>query len=397
MYKKFLYLVIVSVFSLFVFSGCSYTQDKLSNASSKVKSLIQKHDLEVVDYKYVSNVINKGTRKTATAVIVDARPAKMYKAGAIPTSINITGANFEQEYKQLENVDKQKEIIVYCGGWKCGKSPKVASMLKNKGFTNVKLYQAGEPQWSKLNYVEVDIAVVKAAQSRNSALLIDARPYMKYLGETIPGAISIPDSKFKELNGRLPINKDEKIIVFCEGYSCTKSHNVASKLIETGYSDVSVYAAGIPKWKEEGLATTRSAKKTIQKKDKEPKLSPNGAKKGLDTGSIDGQWLHDLIKKDEVPSYIQIVDVTSNKQFNKGHIKGAINIVAEELSAKELYAKLPKDKTIVFNCTAGGRSIEAWAKLKNSGYDVSDIFYFDANVDCKGTDCKIEVNEALGI
>ncbi|MGM0519130.1 MAG: rhodanese-like domain-containing protein [Campylobacterota bacterium] len=397
MYKKFFYLVVVSVFSLFVLSGCSYTQDKLSNASSKVKSLIQKHNLEVVDYEYVNNVINSGTRKTADAIIVDARPAKMYKAGAVPSSINITGAKFDSEYKQLENVDKQKEIIVYCGGWKCGKSPKVASMLKKKGFINVKLYQAGEPQWSKLDYVEVDIAVVKAAQSKNSALLIDARPYMKYLGETIPGAISIPESKVEELKGRLPINKNEKIIVFCEGYSCSKSHKLASKLIELNYSDVSVYAAGMPKWKEEGLATTKSGKTAIKETNSKPKFSPNGAKLGLDNGSIDGEWLHSLIKKDEVPSYIQIVDVTSSEQFNKGHIKGAINIVAENLSAKELYAKLPKDKTIVFNCTAGGRSIEAWVKLKDAGYDVSDIFYFDANVDCKGTDCKIEVNEALGL
>jgi hypothetical protein len=28
--------------------------------------------------------------------------------------------------------------------------------------------------------------------------------------------------------------------------------------------------------------------------------------------------------------------------------------------------------------------------------DVSEIFYFDANIDCKGNDCKIEVNEPIG-
>ena len=54
------------------------------------------------------------------------------------------------------------------------------------------------------------------------------------------------------------------------------------------------------------------------------------------------------------------------------------------MNAKELFEKLPKGKTVVFNCTAGGRSIEAWTKLKNAGLDISEVFYFDANIECKG-------------
>ena len=60
------------------------------------------------------------------------------------------------------------------------------------------------------------------------------------------------------------------------------------------------------------------------------------------------------------------------------------------------FEKLPKGKTIVFNCSAGARSIEAWSKLKKDQVDVSDILYFDANVTCEGENCKIEVNEPLG-
>ena len=32
--------------------------------------------------------------------------------------------------------------------------------------------------------------------------------------------------------------------------------------------------------------------------------------------------------------------------------------------------KLPKNKTIVFNCTTGGRAIEAWSKLKDEKFDM---------------------------
>ncbi len=86
---------------------------------------------------------------------------KKYKVGTIPSSLNIPDTEYDKYVGQLKDTPKNKEILVFCGGWKCTKSPKVADMLKKDGFTNVKLYQAGEPEWSKRNYNEVDLAVNK--------------------------------------------------------------------------------------------------------------------------------------------------------------------------------------------------------------------------------------------
>ncbi len=108
----------------------------------------------------------------------------------------------------------------------------------------------------------------KFIKKKNSALLVDARPYVKYLQETIPGAVSIPDTNLQKLIGRFPINKEEKIVVFCGGYECEKSHIVADKLISLGYSDVTVFAGGLPEWKKAELETTASTK---TKKDEESK------------------------------------------------------------------------------------------------------------------------------
>eukprot|EP01029_Cantina_marsupialis_P021579 TRINITY_DN51837_c1_g1_i2.p1 TRINITY_DN51837_c1_g1~~TRINITY_DN51837_c1_g1_i2.p1 ORF type:complete len:396 (-),score=58.36 TRINITY_DN51837_c1_g1_i2:32-1219(-) len=368
----------------------------IEKVSPKVQTLITKYKLDVVDYTYAKAKMAKGTVDGAKAIFVDARPNKKYKAGTIPSSINIPDTEYKKYIGQLKNTAKNKEILVFCGGWKCGKSPKVANMLKKDGFTNVKLYQAGEPEWSKKNYKQIDLSVIKSAQEKNSAFLIDARPYVKFLQETIPGSISIPDTELEKLKGRFPVNHKEKVIVFCGGYKCVKSHNIAKKLISMGYRDVSVFAAGVPAWKKAGLATTKSAAKKVEKTlDKKPMFSKNGAKLGADEGSIDGEWLYSLIKQDKVPSFIQIVDVTSADEYKQGHLKGAISVTAENYSAKELLSKLPKGKTTVFNCTAGGRSIDAWTKLNEAGIDVSEIFYFDANIDCKGNDCKIEVNEPI--
>lgn len=387
-------LVVVGLLSTSVLAN---DPGNLTKPSAKVQAMIDKFGLKMVDYNYTKSKLGKGTRKTAKAILVDARPAKKFAAGTIPTSINIPDTAYADYVGQLKDVPKNKEILVYCGGWKCGKSPKVANMLKKDGFTNVKLYQAGEPQWKKKSYRDVGLPVVKGAQAKNSAVIIDARPYKMYLKGSIPGAISIPDTKLDELKGRFPVNHSEKIIAFCGGFHCAKSHKIAKKLIGLGYKDVSVFAAGMPAWKKAGLPTTAGGGKAAPKAEvpKKTAFSKNGAKLGADEGSIDGEWLHAFIKKGNVPAFIQIVDVTAPDEYKAGHIKGAINIPAEELKAKELLAKLPKDKTVVFNCTAGGRSIEAWTKLKEAGIDVSEIFYFDANIDCKGNECKIEVNEPI--
>jgi rhodanese-related sulfurtransferase len=384
--------------SFLLFNGIAYSQElqSLNKPTEAVYELIKKYNLEEVDFDYVKNAIGNGNRNSVSSILIDARPEIKYQRGTIPSSLNIPDTNFEEYYNVLKDVPKDKELIVYCGGYNCTKSPTVAKLLRDKGHKNVKVYSAGEPEWAKKSYLEIDTSVVKVYQENNSAFIVDARPYVKFLQETIPGAISIPDTELDKLIGKFPINKNEKIVIFCGGFSCEKSHIIANKLISLDYKDVTVYAGGLPAWKESGLGTTVNAKvKKEEKTEKKEQFSKNGMKLGVDEGSVDGEWLKKLILEDKVPEFIQIVDVTAPNEFKNGHIKGAINIEAAKLTAEELISKLPKGKTIIFNCTAGGRSIEAWAKLKAKKFDISVIYYLDANISCKGNDCKIDVNEPL--
>lgn len=384
--------------SFLLFNGIAYSQEleSLNKPTEAVYELIKKYNLEEVDFNYVKSAIGNGNRNSVSSILIDARPEIKYQRGTIPSSLNIPDTNFDEYYNILKDIPKDKELIVYCGGYNCTKSPTVAKLLRDKGHKNVKVYSAGEPEWAKKSYLEIDTSVVKVYQENNSAFIVDARPYVKFLQETIPGAISIPDTELDKLIGRFPINKNEKIVIFCGGFSCEKSHIIANKLISLDYKDVTVYAGGLPAWKESGLGTTANAKvKKEEKSQKKEQFSKNGMKLGVDEGSVDGEWLKKLILEDKVPEFIQIVDVTAPNEFKNGHIKGAINIEAAKLTAEELISKLPKGKTIIFNCTAGGRSIEAWAKLKAKKFDISEIYYLDANISCKGNDCKIDVNEPL--
>lgn len=387
-------------------SGCTTQPEASATPSAKVlteptahvKSLMEKFKLENVDYAYVKAAIGNGTREGAKALLIDARPNPKYLASTIPSSINIPDTQIDKFIGQLDKVAKDKEIIVFCGGWDCEKSPIVANHLKSRGFTNVKLYQAGEPEWISKNYPEIGLPVVQNIFKNNSAVLMDARPYAKYMAGTIPGALYMSDEEVDKLKGRLPADKMTPIVAFCEGYSCAKSHNLAKKLQEFGYQKMSVYAGGYPEWKEAGLQTTAGGvKKSEVASSPKKDAFVEGVKLGEDEGSVDGEWYKALILSDKIPANVAVIDVRTAGEFANGHIKGAVNIEAGKLNAKDLAAKLPKGKVVIFNCSAGGRSMEAFLKLKDAKIDVSKILYFDANIKCeKNGKCDIKVNEPLG-
>ena len=54
----------------------------------------------------------------------------------------------------------------------------------------------------------------------NEMVLVDARPKKaKYDKGHIPSAISLPDSDFENLKGKLPADKNTLLVFYCEGYT----------------------------------------------------------------------------------------------------------------------------------------------------------------------------------
>lgn len=389
-----------------LFTGCANVstsgpgkEAKLTAPAIQVQKLIDLHKLEIVDYDYTKKALGNGTRSGALAVLVDARPQKKYLTGTIPSSLNIPDTQIDIFIDQLDGVAKDREIIVFCGGWKCEKSPIVAGYLKKQGYTNVKLYQAGEPEWSRMNYIEVGIPVVKNALEKDSSLLMDARPRKKFLKETIPGSLFMYDKELETLQGRFPADKATPIIAFCGGYECEKSHIVANKLIDSGYNNVSVFAAGLPGWKKANLPTTAGAKKANPVEAASKKATfVDGVKVGEDEGTVDGEWLNNLISSQMVPDNVVFVDVRGPEDFASGHMNGAVNLKVAGLEAADLSTQLPTNKVSIFVCGTGARAMEAYFQFKDAQQDIERIMYFDANISCDtGNTCNIEVNEPLGI
>lgn len=386
---SFVKISVVALVATF-FIGCA--QHSNSAASNAVLNAIKEHNLQVVNYEFVASKLGDGTRNGAKAIFIDARPSKKYESGTIPSSIQINDSEFNEHIARISKVAKDKEIIVFCQGWDCKKSANVATKLKDANYTKVELYQARFPDWAQKNYIEVGTNIVKNAYESNSALLIDARPYAKFIAETIPGAISIPDSDIDALLGRFPNDKKTKIITFCQGYDCKKSHVVARKLISLGYTNVSNYSAGISAWKEAGLKTTKNSVSSVTKNAvvslSKPFLGP--IKKGLGEGTVDPEWF--LANYSHPPKDVTIIDVRKSDERANGFLPHAMHISVEENDVKSFAAKLPKTY-VIFHCSAGSRALEAWQKAKKAGF--TKAVYIDASFKCDGSDCKFTPNEPL--
>ncbi len=100
-----------------------------------------------------------------------------------------------------------------------------------------------------------EIIAVEEAKKRfdQGALFVDARPRDVYDFERIPGAISVPDdaydAAFAAAEKRLRSSLD--IVVYCSGFGCEASHNVARKLKAAGIPAVVVHD-GWPAWTDAG-------------------------------------------------------------------------------------------------------------------------------------------------
>lgn len=358
----------------------------------------QKHKLEIVGFDYVKKATGNGTRQNVTAIILDARPLRLYDIGHIPTSLSLPDTQFDKMYKDvLGSVAKDKELILYCGGFKCEKSHELAVALKAKGHTNVKVYAAGMPEWSQKSYDEISMNTAKSFFDSKTALFVDTRPYVRFAGGTIVGSLNIPDTKIDDYIGWFPNNKETVVIPYCGGFVCEKSHEVGDKLIKLGYKNIKVYAGGYPEWSQNGLPTTAGgavsaeAPKEVKRAEQVGFLKP-----GVDSGSVDGEWFKTVVSN--LPSNVLLVDVRDPASYENGHIPGATHIYASRMKAEAFASVLPKDKELVFYCSSGTRAIEAREFVKEVNIpNLATALYLDAKVDCnKNNECTIEVNEPLG-
>lgn len=194
--------------------------------------------------------------------------------------------------------------------------------------------------------------------SKEQIVLIDARTAQEYQESHIPTAISIPLPALEKNSSLLTAAKNARLLFYCNGIKCGKSGKSALIARSLGYTDISIYADGIPVWEEKAypLYTGPDYDKTV----KTSMIKPAVVKALLDNA----------------PATLTVVDVRDTKEFTEGHVPGAINIPVEVFASRS--GVLDKGKQIVVYCNSGGRSYNAYRKLQKLAYpNIAQMIFAD--------------------
>jgi len=210
------------------------------------------------------------------------------------------------------------------------------------------------------SYGVIDHVKMKAlvdATERNF-ILIDARNPEEYQEAHINGAINIPQKKFDSSLDQLPADKSTMLVFYCNGVKCGKSKKSATRAMEIGYTNVYVFAEGMPVWEELGYPFYKSA----------------DYEKPIETAKMKPADLKALMA--DKPDTVQLVDVRDPEEFDEGHIPGAINCPLKDFALQS--GILDKRKKVIVYCNAGGRSYKAYRKLMRLGYsDIGQTLFAD--------------------
>lgn len=293
----------------------------------------------------------------------DARPAKVYATGHIPSAIS-TFPNDKKAFLKSLPEDKAKLLVFYCGGPTCPFTGKAIKAAMEAGYTNIKGFQAGIPAWkrSKLAiHVKPDWVTNNLDMHH---IIIDARDTASSTSGHVKTAVSIPASKLvlmtkqfikDQTNPQLPGVTDKRapIVVYSDGHTDKNALLAYKQLRDWGYANASILNGGFSKWAALAYPIETGAAPT------EIHYTKKLAKGAI--ASKDFAALH------AAPGATVFLDVRTDSETSElGMLKGAMHIPLDSLDAK--LATLPKDREIITYCENGIRAEMAYQTLKENGY-----------------------------
>ena len=133
------------------------------------------------------------------------------------------------------------------------------NFLAEKPLSLFKALAKPGPVAGAVNFSEADADFVRQLSADPGTVLIDARLPELFSRDHIPGAISLPLSRFDDLiTDRMELLRAARhLIVYCSGWSCNDSYDLARRLQDKGFKDLLLYRGGMEDWLEKGNRVTR--------------------------------------------------------------------------------------------------------------------------------------------
>lgn len=94
-----------------------------------------------------------------------------------------------------------------------------------------------------------------SAIEQGDVILIDTLPASYYNKQHLPEAINLVLDDVETAAAKVLPDKNARLVTYCTGPTCQNSSQVAAKLTQLGYTNVSKYTAGIEDWTAAGLPT----------------------------------------------------------------------------------------------------------------------------------------------
>jgi rhodanese-related sulfurtransferase len=313
---------------------------------------------KLIAYGEVEKLVAMGPEKGGYTLI-DSRPLPRFQEGTIPGSVNLPYPAFDKFLDRLPK-DKSQLLIFYCQGVTCMMSPSSLRRAEAMGYTKVKVYREGWPEWTEKNVGIIAPKFLKEAWLDKDIphVLIDARPPADMARGHIPGAVSLVPEQVKAALKGFPDKKLKAPFMVYDGGDGVAAMAVAQQITKAGYPLVNVLPGGFAEWTKAGFQTVASVPSHQVAYTPKPRPGEIAAAEFLKIAGA-------------TPPGVLILDVRNTDEANAGMIKGAMLVPDEEIAAR--MAEIPKDKRIVTHCSTGIRAEMAYHKLKAAGYNVGFV------------------------
>jgi len=301
--------------------------------------------------------------KKGPYMLGDARPAKKYLKGHIPSSVATPAADPKKLLAKLPE-DKNKLLVFYCGGPTCPFTAKAIKLANEAGYTNVKGFQKGIPGWKKEKLPTHTNRKWLSKHLDKHHVVIDVRDPAVAAKEHLASAVTMPTAQFTAMTkkfikdqtvAQLPGVTDQRAPIFL--YSDTHASRdvllAFKELRKWGYKNVNILEGGLKAWKADGLPTVSGQL-----------ASEIHFVKKLAKGAIAPA---DFRKLEQSPDNIVFLDVrTEADVVDKGALKGSTHIPLDSLEGR--LSELPKNKEIIVYCENDIRAEMATGTLKSNGF-----------------------------
>lgn len=338
---------VASLEELKIYRNRAFQVNFVMNKGEKLATAITRFDVLKAlkpEEKLDRTGLKKLMAEKKNLVLVDARPVPRYEEGHIPGAIVIPAAVFDKQVDKLPK-DKATPLVFYCVGG-CS-SPIAAVKAKSLGYSDVKVYVGGMPDWVKTEYTVTTPTYLKNALAQGMPLvLIDTRAKEAVAQGHIPGALSVNLASAK---GSFPTQKNAPIVFYGD-----KSAEAAAMVVGWGYTGVKILPMTFAQWQAAGNPVQSGpAGSTVSYT---PKPKP---------GTVSTDEFTRLAST--TPADTVLIDVRYGDEFAAGRARGARNIPLEDLT--ENLSEVPKNKKLVLYCDTGMRAEMAYNLLKDRGYD----------------------------